>query len=77
MTGREQTLGRASEAAHQVHEVQGEDVDAARHGGQGADDGGEDAQPTRAEQQVLCRRGRMGYWASQSRWNRPVSLHRS
>lgn len=38
---------------HQVHKVQGENMDAAGNRGQSADDGGKNAQTTRAKQQVL------------------------
>lgn len=40
---------------HQVHKVQGENVNAAGHSGQRADDGGENAETTSTEQKVLQR----------------------
>ena len=40
---------------HQVHKVQREYVDTAGHSGQSTDDGGENAETTRAEQKVLKR----------------------
>lgn len=42
--------------SYQVQEVQGEYVDTAGHGGQGTNDGGENAETTRTEQKVLYRR---------------------
>lgn len=39
--------------SYQVQEVQGEYVDTAGHGGQGTNDGGENAETTRTEQKVL------------------------
>lgn len=46
----------SASSTHQVDQVQGEDVDTASHGGQSADDGGEDAEAARAEQKVLRRK---------------------
>ncbi len=43
-------------STYQVHEVQREYVDAAGHSGQSADDGGENAETTCAEQKVLQRK---------------------
>lgn len=43
--------------AHQVHEVQGEYVDTASHSGQRTNDGGENAETTRTEQEVLHKTG--------------------
>lgn len=43
----------SASSTHQVDQVQGEDVDTASHGGQGADDGGEDAEAACTEQKVL------------------------
>lgn len=42
-------------STHQVHEVQREYVDTAGDGGQRADDGGQNAETTCAEQKVLSR----------------------
>lgn len=42
-------------STHQVYKVQGEYVDTASHSGQSADDGGENAETTCAEQKVLQR----------------------
>lgn len=41
--------------SHQVHKVQGENVDTAGHSGQSTDDGGENTETTSAEQKVLPR----------------------
>lgn len=47
-------------ASHRVHEIQGEDLDAADDSREGADDGGTNGEPADAEQQVLKAREKEG-----------------
>lgn len=52
-----------------MDQVQGEDVDTASHGGQSADDGGEDAEAACTEQKVLRRKIQPGRDCERDRSN--------